>query len=747
MKQLLEESKQQLLKPLGNARRILLIILNVVYIILMPTFLVSEKIATGNFVNDPLLYIVYGVALLFNSVSAIYNIQSFRNAQITNGVLKNTEKWDSFFGYASVIPILFMSCCNMLGLGNPSNDSILTDFALAQSLMIVTVIIVGRKAVVAWFIIVVSILFWNVSSRGWDYEYHYLTPTEVRQYKEALAKKEPLALKRKTELEKANLNPPKISRYFNIWIVFTIVAFMVAYFFSGITIDILKVVPIVADNIEKVLEGNKRMEAEQRANQEKTNTFINLAHETKTPLTLLNNYVDEYIKKHGSNKEIEIIKWNVQRMTTDIVNFFDIERFNKGFNYQHNQITNLSDLLMNKLPLYKSLAQKKQIEIEETINDNCYVLAHPSSIERIMNNLIENALKFTLKNGHMKVSLFKQDTSVHFIVEDNGIGIHPDFQGKIFEPYFQLRSSNRNNEGMGMGLAIVKKIIDNVNGKITLFSDVNQGTKVNVTLPYCSPNEKCTEDFELSENLNFHFSDSAIRDSITDSDYPTLLIVEDNAIMLAYLVENFRKKYNVYIASNGVEALEKLHSIGSLDLIISDVMMDRKNGFDFCKEISEIKRYSHVPFIFITAKSTACDKLEGLRLGAVDYIEKPFLISQLTRKVESLLNNLQNQRVALINKMHQLAPTDNHFKNTRSDRKEYHSTYGFEVNFKKFNLTTREIEIINLIIKGLTYNKISENLNISDKTVAKHVQNIFAKVGATNKVDLINKLQPSALNV
>src|SRR5258708_35309032 len=115
------------------------------------------------------------------------------------------------------------------------------------------------------------------------------------------------------------------------------------------------------------------MELEQRANEERTNTFINLAHETKTPLTLINNYLEEYVRKNGTNDDIEIIKWNVQRLTTDIVNFFDIERFNKGFAiYDHNQVTNLSDLLSNRISLFKSYAIQKGIEIHEKIEKDCF---------------------------------------------------------------------------------------------------------------------------------------------------------------------------------------------------------------------------------------------------------------------------------------------------------------------------------------------------------------------------------------
>lgn len=748
MKQLLEQSKQQLLNPLGEARRKLLIILNIVYVVLVPFFLISEKVATGNFVNDSLLYLVYGTAILLNALSALYNIKIFRKANrrpvAENNkegrfIRKNQKRLDLFFGYASVLPILFMSLCNMMGLGNPFNDSILTDFALAQSLMIVVVMIIGRIGVFIWFLILVLVLFWNVSKRGWDYEYHYSTPSEVVKYKKALENNEPWALERQIELDKNRLHPPKITRYFNTWIVFILVSFLVAYFYSGITIDIFKIVPSVVDNIEQASEESTRMELEQKVNEEKTNTFINLAHETKTPLTLINNYLDEYIKKHGDNKEMEIIKWNVQRLTTDIVNFFDLERFNKGFSiYDHNQISDLSRILSYKLTLFKSLAKKKNIVIEEEIEENCFILAHPAAVERIINNLVENSLKYTRENGQVKVSLVAQDDQLCFSVVDTGIGIPAHLHLKIFEPYFQLSNHVKLNEGMGMGLSIVKKIVDDMKGAIILKSQLDQGTEIKVLLPrYIVTKEEQLSQYDISMDLSIPVSYMAPNDKIFGPSRSFILIVEDNKEMLNYLTENLGDRYNVYVAMNGIEALKKLDSITHLDLIISDIMMDEMDGLEFCKTISLNASYRHIPFIFLTAKTTALDKLNGLKLGAIDYIEKPFLIDQLILKIEAVLANLEKQRLAIVKHAYSsLLKTNTPSPATVTElpSREY------EMNCRKYNLTHREIEIIELIVKGQPYKIIGDSLNISNRTVDRHVSNIFSKLSVNNKIELINKL-------
>lgn len=744
MKQLLEQSKRQLLTPLGNARRKLLIILNIVYCVLLPSFLISEKIATGKFVNDPIMWLVYGTAILFNALSAFYNILIFTGSPILKNASSGARRLiydrqkilDAFFGYASVIPVLFMSFCNLMGLGNPFNDAILTDFALAQSLMIVVVIITGRLPVLIWFLIVVAALFWNVSKRGWDYEYHYSTPSEVAAYKKALDNNEPWALERKAELARNDLNPPKITRYFNIWMVFIIVSFLVAYFYSGITNDIFKIVPAVVNNIEQVSEESTRMELAQKTNEEKANTFINLAHETKTPLTLINNYLDEYIKKHGKNEEIEIIKWNVQRLTTDIINFFDLERFNRGINiYDHNQVSDFRLILSKKLSLFKSLASRKEIEIREDIHGNCFVLAHPSAIERIVNNLLENAVKYT-ERGTIQVTLSAQADQVSFSVADTGIGIPSSLHSRVFEPYIQLEKSLKFNPGMGMGLSIVKKIVNELGGTIKLESEPGHGTTITV---YLQRHILLEGEQPASQEITFDTVSPITLmeplDRVSDSARPVIMVVEDNQEMLNYLVKNLEERYNVYVAASGAEALEKLKFIAHLDLIVSDVMMNGMDGLEFCRVLSMSEFYRHIPFIFLTAKTTATDKLTALRLGAIDYIEKPFIIDHLVLKIESLLNNIRKQKAAVIQAYHL-------FLQDPATPVSGPGSREFETNCKKYNLTEREIEIISLLMKGQPYKIIGTSLSISSKTVARHVADIFAKLDVNNKIELINKLMP-----
>ncbi len=183
-------------------------------------------------------------------------------------------------------------------------------------------------------------------------------------------------------------------------------------------------------------------------------------------------------------------------------------------------------------------------------------------------------------------------------------------------------------------------------------------------------------------------------------------------------------------------AFEKLKTIKHLDLLISDVMMDKGNGFELYKNISSQEKFNHIPVIFLTAKTTMEDKIQGLSLGAIDYIFKPFSINELTNKIDSVLNNLSHQRKAIINQAY-----NSLFNNNHESKVVYTDSNTFENNCNKFLLTTREKEVIKLIKKGQTYKEIADTLFISNKTVAKHLQNAFEKTNVTNKLELISKLE------
>jgi signal transduction histidine kinase/DNA-binding NarL/FixJ family response regulator len=488
----------------------------------------------------------------------------------------------------------------------------------------------------------------------------------------------------------------------------------------------------------KVKSRTKKLENVMEA---KKTTFINLAHETKTPLTLINNYLSEYIGKHGETDEIKVIKNNVKRLTNDIVNFFDVESYEQGFSmYNHDRVSNFTSLLNDKIALFKVAAERKGITLRAKVEKGLYVKAHPGAVDRIVNNLLENAIKYSLQESSIEAGLFSQGEEVIFYVKDSGHGIPEDQREKIFEPYYKLSVSGKNSDGMGMGLSIVKKIVSDIQGSIRLTSEIGKGTEIFVSIPIAKNSEEAVQEGVSADDIDFAYSQILLEESI-DGDKPFILVVDDNVEMLNFLRGKLREKYNAVVARNGREALERMNSMSNLDLIISDVMMNEMDGFEFCNAVSQNERFAHIPFVFLSAKGTANDRLAGLNLGAVSYIEKPFKIEELLAKVDSILSTLKRHREAFVSKAYLSVMGDISHRQASVSQKRC----AFTDNCKKYHLTSREVQIIKLLISGSPYKIISGDLGISEKTVSKHISNIFSKVGVNNKIELIGRLEAQEL--
>jgi signal transduction histidine kinase/DNA-binding NarL/FixJ family response regulator len=487
-------------------------------------------------------------------------------------------------------------------------------------------------------------------------------------------------------------------------------------------------------------EVDKRTKELELINEQRTNTLVNLAHETKTPLTLINNYLEEYITKNDPSEELDIVKRNLNKLSADIVNLFDLEKFNKGFAfYNHELVSNFSAILKDSVVLFKGYALKNKIALINVIPDEIFIKADPLAIHRIVNNLLENAVKFSNEGNSIEVILLAKHQKIQLSVKDNGIGIPIDKQQKIFEPYFQLNHQKSNTQGMGLGLPIVKKVVDDLKGEIKILSNPKTyaGTVILISLnQYIVNRNEVVQRIAPSPKISLVKNEPVFKETIFDEAKETILIVEDNTSMINFLIKKLGERYNIYSAVNGNEAIKKLKAIPVLaDLIITDIMMEKMDGYEFAKIISKSSSYAHIPFIFLSAKTAFNDKLKGLKLGAIDYLPKPFSISELLQKIDSILLYAGKQKRVIWNKAFNIVNSNNNLlkKGTLSG--------AFEQNCELYHLTTREKDIAKLICQGQKYKNIGETLFIAERTVTKHAQNIFEKTQVSNKIELINKLE------
>ncbi|RKX75263.1 MAG: hypothetical protein DRP87_14960, partial [Spirochaetes bacterium] len=393
----------------------------------------------------------------------------------------------------------------------------------------------------------------------------------------------------------------------------------------------------------------KEKEKAERINLEQTNFFINLSHEIKTPLTLISNYLEKYIHTHGITEELSIVKRNIDKLLRDMVNFFDVLKFKKRMvTYDHSQVIHLSDFLRKHTALFTDIASTNGITLYTRIEENVYLKADPLAMERVINNLLENAIKFNRPEGSIEIVLQSIDGNLRLSISNTGLQIDKHQKENIFIPYYQVSHKKYNIQGIGMGLAIVKNIIDSLKGEIGVRNNDEEGCTFFITLKRCIPG-KTDLIAETQPSVPLQ-EPSPVNPEIEygqqlEKDRETVLVVEDNRDMLHLLFAKMKTRYNVLTAVNGKEALNVLEHGPLPEVIVSDIMMDDMDGYELLEHVSRNEEYKDIPFIFITARATIDEKLKGLHEGAIDFIYKPFMLDELVSKIDSILRyrNLQKE--------------------------------------------------------------------------------------------------------
>ena len=469
---------------------------------------------------------------------------------------------------------------------------------------------------------------------------------------------------------------------------------------------------------DRTLELEKANKQIREASQKQTDFFINLAHETRTPLQLILFNLESYVKKVKYSRDLKVIERNFNKLLRDMINFLDLTKLQRGqIFYDHSQIIDLVDVLKLKIDLFKNVAVKKNIKMDLNINvDNAYTKIDSFAIDRVINNLLDNAIKYSNQNGYINVSLKLDGNKIKMVIEDNGIGISKEQQKHIFEPYHQMSHEKRQYQGLGMGLNIVKKIIDEVKGIIDIKSELGKGTTFTLVFNKCNLSLKEGTVVDVFKKSYTNILPTLPVESSYDNKKPTLLIVEDNTELVGFLQKELGVEYNIYYAMNGQEALTKIKNIPKPDIILADIMMPVMDGYEMRERLCKTVEYAAIPFIFLTAKTKQNERIKGLQQGAIDFISKPVMIKELTTKLKSILKIQKAQK-------------ETEIKNKKRKQKDIYENY---------KITDKEQEIITLLKKGLEYKEIADKLKISINTVRTHMRRLFYKCNVVNKVEFLN---------
>ncbi|RFS18433.1 ATP-binding protein [Emticicia sp. C21] len=388
----------------------------------------------------------------------------------------------------------------------------------------------------------------------------------------------------------------------------------------------------------------------------KTRFFANISHEFRTPLTLLSAPLSDFSKKYPNEPMFGVMQRNLVRLQNLINQILDLSKLEAGKMKPQIQEGDLAAFIRHLEASFESLAQSKNISFEYDRSINTYIACFDADkLEKIVSNLLSNAFKFTPEKGKIAVKTSYSDKDFTINIQDSGIGIETERLPFIFDRFYQvedstsLKSYTRNYEGTGIGLALVKELVDVLKGKIQVESKISVGTTFTITIPtdkstwqeFISQEPGPTNDDEKAKAeiivVNGKNSNPKAIEKPIDTEQPILLIIEDNEDLRAYIRSHFELSYQIIEAIDGQDGYEKALAFIP-DLVICDLMMPRLDGFEFCKLVKSDIRTNHISVIMLTARAALEDRLEGLELGADDYLAKPFNTEELQTRVRNLIN-------------------------------------------------------------------------------------------------------------
>lgn len=400
---------------------------------------------------------------------------------------------------------------------------------------------------------------------------------------------------------------------------------------------------VVKERTRKIEEDKEVIEAyaEQlkSLDEAKSRFFTNISHEFRTPLTVISGMADQL---SGNEKAKELIGRNTNNLLQLINQILDLRKLESG-NLEVNHIqADVSKYLRYILESFHSLAASRYIELHYQTDLETLVLDFdPEKILRIVSNLLSNALKFSNDDGFIELGLSKVEDNYQFTVRDQGNGIPEKKLPLLFNRFYQVdESSTRKGEGTGIGLTLVKELVDLMGGSIEVESEIGKGTKFTVNLPISTnaplEKEKTLALYDPDINIVSTASLDVDIEESEDEQLPYLLIVEDNVDVMEYLKACLMNSYRLGFAFDGQEGIDKaLETVP--DIIISDVMMPHRDGFDLCDTLKNDERTSHIPIVLLTAKADLDSKITGLKRGADAYLAKPFNRRELDVQLENLL--------------------------------------------------------------------------------------------------------------
>ncbi|HSF52523.1 MAG TPA: ATP-binding protein [Algoriphagus sp.] len=384
----------------------------------------------------------------------------------------------------------------------------------------------------------------------------------------------------------------------------------------------------------------------------KSKLYTNITHEFRTPLTVILGVANQLLDnpQEHLNNGLKMIIRSGQNLLTLVNQMLDLSKLDSGklsLQYHHADVVSFLGYIMDG---FHSLAKTKGIQIHFiSVKDQLYMDFDEVRLQQVVSNITSNAIKFTPKGGHVYISTDVKNDSFIIKIKDTGIGIAEADMPHIFDRFFQADDSQtRHGEGTGIGLALTHELVKLMKGTIAVKSKEGHGTEFEVMLPIrtiSDPSEKKNHVPHLSMETRDEYPITMVEDAQSpliskvhsENSRTHVLIADDNEDVLAFVASCLENEFVVEVAKNGRECEELALNIIP-DLIVMDVMMPFKGGFEVCKTLKTDERTSHIPIIILTAKADLESRLEGLAQGADDYLTKPFHKKELLLRIRNLLD-------------------------------------------------------------------------------------------------------------
>ncbi|TXI33753.1 MAG: hybrid sensor histidine kinase/response regulator [Niabella sp.] len=400
------------------------------------------------------------------------------------------------------------------------------------------------------------------------------------------------------------------------------------------------------------------LKKEDELHQAKLNFFTNVSHEIRTHLTLIIAPIERLLTEHKKDnfihQQLSQVKSNANRLLYLVSELMDFRKAETNHLTLYPQNQNLIPFLQDIYASFRELSLSNNISMSFVHDqEKVYLLFDEKQLEKVFFNLLTNAFKFTPPGGKVDLQVTTKYKSVSISVTDNGRGIDPNYQNKLFTNYFQVTDHGIQNTGYGIGLALSKKIVEYHQGQITVQSTkASEGhpgkTVFTVSIPRITEivinehenksknqvTEPTHADDLMAEEINKKHEGAPVY---------TVLIVEDNSEIRTLIKETLQFRYKIITAENGALGLAIAQS-EIPDIIISDVMMPEMDGFELCKKLKTDEHTSHIPVILLTAKSSQSEQITGLEHGADVYLTKPFSTKILLLNVQNIFAAKERMR-------------------------------------------------------------------------------------------------------